>query len=236
MMMSVESTGLRQVPVRKRFLLDGAGACATSLTVHCARRGHSEPLTACGKCRFGWSVPRDPARTGAAVECAAPAPSTPDPRADVREAALRTHIHEIARPETFCVREDASVETARALLLDHNLRALPVLDAEGRLVGIVTRSDLLRDAADGDSSPAPRSLGPGFHVEELARALVRDVMSPHAYALPEDAPLTYAVSLMALFGLTEVPVVTGDGVVTGVVSSGDIMRWLATQLGYVLPP
>jgi CBS-domain-containing membrane protein len=217
-------------------LLDGSGGCATSFTIHCARRGHSEPLDACTKCRFGWSVPRDPARAGAAVECTAAARSAVDPRADVREAALRTHLHEVARRDVLCVREDASVETARALLLDHDLRALPVLDAEGRLVGIVTRSDLLRDAADGVSSPAPRALGPGFHVEEIACALVGEVMSPHAYALPEDAPLTYAVSLMAQFGLTEVPVVTGDGEVTGIVSSGDVMRWLATHLGYVLPP
>jgi CBS domain-containing protein len=41
---------------------------------------------------------------------------------------------------------------------------------------------------------------------------------------------------MAEFGLTEVPVVTADGEVTGIVSSNDVMHWLATHLGYVLLP
>jgi hypothetical protein len=103
-----QNTGFRQVPVRKRALLDGAGGCATSFTVHCARRGHSEPLSTCAKCRFGWSVPQDPARTGAAVECTAAAPSTSDPRADVREVALRTQLHEVARRDFLCVRGDTA--------------------------------------------------------------------------------------------------------------------------------
>jgi CBS domain-containing protein len=113
-----------------------------------------------------------------------------------------------------------------------------VVDHEGRLVGIVTRSDLLRDAADeGDATaaPAPRELGPGFHVEELATRLVGEVMTPRAHALPEDAPLAYAVALMAFESFIEIPVVTGDGRLTGVVTAVDVMRWLAARLGYVLP-
>jgi CBS-domain-containing membrane protein len=158
-----------------------------------------------------------------------------DPRADIREAALRVRIQDVLRREVTCVREDASLEMARALLLEHAVRALPVVDAEGKLVGFVTRSDLLRDDADGLATDAPRELPSGFHVEKLATRLVGEVMTPQAHALPEAAPLAYAVSLMALESLTDVPVVTENGEVVGVVTSIDVMRWFAERLGYVIP-
>jgi CBS-domain-containing membrane protein len=161
-----------------------------------------------------------------------------DPRADLREAALRVRIHDVMQRDVLCVREDASVEMARSLLLEHAVRALPVVDAEGKLVGFVTRSDLLRDDDDRGnyaSIDAPRGLGRGFHVEELARRVVGEVMTPYAHALPEAAPLSYAVSLMAMESLTDIPVVTENGEVVGVVTSVDVMRWFAERLGYVIP-
>jgi len=60
-------------------------------------------------------------------------------------------------------------------------------------------------------------------------------MTKVAHALPEGAPLAYAFGLLAACGLREAPVVKEDGQVVGMVTATDLLRWVARDLGYVLP-
>ncbi len=55
------------------------------------------------------------------------------------------------------------------------------------------------------------------------------------FSLPEHASLAQAAALMALEGVHRIPVVAADGKVVGIVSSLDLMRWMARRGGYVLP-
>jgi CBS-domain-containing membrane protein len=55
------------------------------------------------------------------------------------------------------------------------------------------------------------------------------------HGLPEEAPLAYAISLMAFEGLHEVPAIASDGRVVGMLTAIDALRWMANGLGYVLP-
>jgi CBS domain-containing protein len=57
-----------------------------------------------------------------------------------------TTVVEVMTRSVVCVRPDASIEAAAALLHEHNIRRLPVV-ANGRLVGIVSRADLVRAIA-----------------------------------------------------------------------------------------
>lgn len=74
---------------------------------------------------------------------------------DARER--RTHLHSVDVAEAMsrkpvAVRPEASLGEAARLMLTHRIGAVPVTDAEGRLVGIVTESDLLREAYAPDVS------------------------------------------------------------------------------------
>ena len=60
---------------------------------------------------------------------------------------------EVMSSTLFTCREDDSVEAALGLMGERQVRRLPVVDADGRLVGIVARSDLHRAAAADPSAP-----------------------------------------------------------------------------------
>jgi len=54
------------------------------------------------------------------------------------------------------------------------------------------------------------------------------------FALPEDATLSQASALMAYEGIHRLPVTCAEGKVVGIVSTLDILRWLAEQDGYLV--
>lgn len=74
--------------------------------------------------------------------------------------------------------------------------------------------------------------------ERAARTRVRSVVSERSDperidALPEDAPISHAIALMAFHEVDEVTLVASDGRVVGVITANDALRWTAAQLGYV---
>jgi CBS domain-containing protein len=236
-MQPIMSTAEHVLPLHRCTVVGSDAVVSASLSVFCPNARHSVDAAKCEGCEHLLSLRTEGDRDVVRCSSATALPSL-DPRADQRERAARVLVHEVARADVLCVRGDASVEEATALLVDKDLRCLPVVDDDRRLVGIVTRSDLLRERfIEGDTAvKAPPALGPGFHVQEIASRLVREVMTPQVHALPEQAPLSFAVALMAAEGVHEVPVVAEDGSLVGVVTALEALRWLAGELGYRLPP
>jgi CBS domain-containing protein len=124
------------------------------------------------------------------------------------------------RPCVVCVRADLALDALMPLLVEFSLRAVPVVDGAGRPVGVVSRSDLAEHLFQGEST-AGRTVG--------------DVMMCVAFTLCEDASLSHAAALMAYEGVHRIPVVSFEGTVVGIVTSMDVVRWLAQHDGYVVP-
>lgn len=77
-------------------------------------------------------------------------PTAHSPTDQTREARFRdeTFVEEIMQPEPITARSDEPLASAARRMLDHNISALPVVDAGGQLVGIVTVQDVLRVVAN----------------------------------------------------------------------------------------
>ena len=135
--------------------------------------------------------------------------------------ADRMQLWRVMTPRVVCVRSTLSTDELLAILVDFDLRAVPVVDPVGRPVGIVSRSDLLRRAD---------RLQPDRSAERVS-----DVMMSLAFSLPETASLSRAAAVMAYEGVHRIPVVSGDGKVVGIISSLDVVRWLARHDGYLVP-
>jgi CBS domain-containing protein len=116
------------------------------------------------------------------------------------------------------VTPDTSLKEVAALLVERQINAVPVVDAGGRLCGIVSEADLLAlEAAPGGAGARGGRVGPPHTAGE--------VMSRSVYTLTEGTDAA-AARMMLRHNLKSVPVVAGDRVV-GIVARRDLLRLVA---------
>ena len=125
------------------------------------------------------------------------------------------------------------VSKAVRVMLQNEISGLPVLDTEGRLVGMITEGDLLRRVETGTGRSRPRWLeifvGPGQLADEYVRThgrKVSEVMTEHPVTVAEETPLEEVVTLMEKRRFKRVPVVR-EGKVVGIVSRANLLHALA---------
>ena len=116
-------------------------------------------------------------------------------------------------PDTHC-------KDAAALLVRHRISALPVVNAAGQLVGLVSEADLL----PLEATPDPRSQAiPLPPRGEPVPRRVDEVMSPEVYTVDEETDLGVVAQRMLEANVKRFPVMHGDRV-TGIVSRHDLDR------------
>jgi CBS domain-containing protein len=138
------------------------------------------------------------------------------------------------------VTPEATVLEAVRLMLQNHISGLPVIDATGNLIGVVTEGDLLRRAETGTQRKRSRWLellvGPRTLAEDYIHAhgrKVEEVMTPDPVTISEDTPLEEVVRAMERHRIKRLPVVRGKNVV-GIVSRANLMHALAS-LGRAAP-
>ncbi|SFI65239.1 CBS domain-containing protein [Nocardioides psychrotolerans] len=122
------------------------------------------------------------------------------------------------------VTPDTRIKAALALLAEHRLTALPVVDEHGHLHGMVSEADLIRETLTRD--PRLHEIPDGNERSALPR-IVHEVYTPHAISVRPDDDLADAVELMTSTSIKSLPVVDDRGRVVGVVSRSDVVRILA---------
>jgi CBS domain-containing membrane protein len=119
-----------------------------------------------------------------------------------------------------------SLREALRHLREHHIKALPVVDLDNRVVGILTQTDLL-DKADWGMSAMGSGLGWRLRaISNSDRALkgkVEDIMSAPVKAARPETHLAQIVPFMADAGLHHLPVVDADGRLVGMVTQSDVM-------------
>ncbi|MCY1076289.1 CBS domain-containing protein [Archangium lansingense] len=133
-------------------------------------------------------------------------------------------VGEVMVREVLVVHPDTSLQTAAELMLEHTISGMPVVDAEGQLLGMVSKTDLVRHRLAAEDETGV-TLPSGQHV--LDGTTVEDVMTRQVLAVPEGASLTEAAKLMIDAGIHRVLVVSPRGTLAGLVSTSDIVRWVA---------
>lgn len=143
-------------------------------------------------------------------------------------AADRTPISEIMTPAPVTVRPELALDDLMTLFLDQNISRAPVVDETGKLIGLISKTDLLVDAyLRGDTDVDQRGdAGHGSHVHEVGN-IVRDVMTPVAYSLTATTSIGAAARRMLADNVHAAPVVSETGQVTGMLSATDVLAWVA---------
>jgi CBS domain-containing protein len=135
----------------------------------------------------------------------------------------------------------STIAQAIRLMLQRKISGLPVVDAAGHVVGMVTEGDLLRRAETGTERHRPRwlefLLGPGYLAEEYTHThgrKVEEVMTPSPVTAGEDTSLDEIVRLMEKRQIKRVPIMRGERLV-GIVSRANLLHALA-GLSHELKP
>jgi len=143
-------------------------------------------------------------------------------------------VHDVMTQGVIVVEADASVMRAVRLMLQNRISGLPVVDAKGGLVGVVTEGDFLRRGELGTQRRRPRWLefliGPGRLATEYVQASgrkVQDIMTPSPYTVSADTPLEEVVGLMEKHRVKRLPVVE-SGKLVGIVSRANLLHALAS--------
>lgn len=151
---------------------------------------------------------------------------------------MAERIREIMDASPVTVPPDASVEDVLAALREHQLPGLPVVDPDGRCVGIVTEADLVLPDEDGDLHlPHYVNLfGGTVFLESLGRfegrlrkafaATAADMMTRDPDTVDPDTSVREAARLIHETGHNRLPVVE-DGRLVGVVTRLDVLGALA---------
>lgn len=133
----------------------------------------------------------------------------------------------------FTVPRTATVEEIAQLLIRHRISAVPVLDEEGRLVGIVSEGDLMRRPEAGTLRQPSWWLSLFASRESLADDYVKrhglraaDVMTPTVISVQEDTPVAEIAALLDRKRIKRVPVLRGTKLV-GIVSRANLIQALA---------
>lgn len=157
---------------------------------------------------------------------------------------------DIMTRQVITINAGSTVAEAAKRMLDHHISGMPVVDAEDRVVGIISEGDLLRRSEINtahDASGRRRSWWLGLFAgpfaqqpEELADAYakehsraVRDVMTRNVACVSADASLEEVVSTMESRRIKRVPVVSEHRIV-GIISRANVMRVL-TAMAPVIP-
>jgi CBS domain-containing protein len=125
-------------------------------------------------------------------------------------------ISSIMSRKVVCARPEMDAALLRARLIERGVSGAPVVDDWGRVLGVVSKSDLVEHEVTG----------------ERGHKTVSDIMMPLVFTLPADAPIARASALMAYEGVHRIVVVDVKGCVVGVLSTLDIARWLGWCAGY----
>jgi CBS domain-containing protein len=133
-------------------------------------------------------------------------------------------VRELMTPDPVTVAEDTPVKAALVLLSRHEITSMPVLGRHGRLSGVVSEADLIRDLVYADPRSHERTLDEDWRDHPL---VVGDVMTTHAVTVHPDTELAQAVELITSTTVKSVPVVDHDGRVKGMLSRSDVVRVLA---------
>ena len=120
---------------------------------------------------------------------------------------------------TYTVRAGDSLESAHELMLEHKVSCLAVVEGQRQLVGVISRTDLLRIGTTKERSRWSRAL-------VLPDSEVRAVMSTDVISVAIDATVQEAAAVMVERDVHRV-FITARGDVTGVFSTLDVMRALA---------
>lgn len=160
---------------------------------------------------------------------------------------------DVMNPRVLTVREDMTVRELAHFLVDHEISGAPVVDEDGKLVGVVSVTDITLaltedgndgdDEEDGEEEDDADDLPGDFFRHEWTQGLsreevaelqledaieVREIMTPEVHTVPEEMPIPDVAELMIGTHIHRL-LVTREEKVVGILSTSDLLGLLVNE-------
>ena len=148
-------------------------------------------------------------------------------------------VREIMTQPVIVVKEETTLGEIARIMLANRIGCVPVVDAEGKLVGIVTETDFTAKERGVPFSTfdAPQLLGkwmPDEGIEEIYNAArkmtAKEIMTSPVITLTEDDLIEEAVKKLLSYDISRIPVVR-NGIPIGIVSQHDLLKLMIRDRG-----
>ncbi len=151
---------------------------------------------------------------------------------------MKEHIaKDIMNKEVIKINENSTIQELAKLLLDKKVSGVPVVNDQDRLVGIVSKTDII---IKGKSSPFPLFFGPFENyiffeskeaLEKYERELqshlktkIKDVMTKDVKTVNLDTPVSRIANIMITNNINRIPVTGKEGKLVGIIARADILK------------
>jgi CBS domain-containing protein len=140
---------------------------------------------------------------------------------------MKTTVKDLMSTHVVAVRRDATFKEMAATLRQHRVSGFPVIDEEGKVIGVVSEADLLAKEALADGQPgAPGRIAGLVHHKEVRKAggvTAGELMTHPAVTVGPGDSAEHAARLMYSLQVKRLPVVDAGGCLVGIVSRADVL-------------
>lgn len=151
---------------------------------------------------------------------------------------------DIMNKNVITVQEDTSIEELARVLTENHISGAPVVNKEGKLVGIVTDADLIHKDTNPRTPGFVNILGAIIYVtgiaryrddfKKLAATRTSEIMTTDVISVSGDAEIEQVAALMVDHGVKRVPVLD-NGAIIGIIGRADIVKTLAGPASRLSP-
>lgn len=148
-------------------------------------------------------------------------------------------VAEVMSTDPITVSPETSLQEAIQILAERKISGLPVIGAQGELVGVISETDLTWQATGVDAPPYVMFLdsviylqNPTKHNQEVHKALgqtVSEAMSDNPTTVQESQLVREAARIMHDKKVRRLPVVNEQSQLVGIITQGDVIRMMAAE-------
>lgn len=146
---------------------------------------------------------------------------------------------DIMNKNIITIQEDAAIEEVADILTKNNISGAPVVNKEGKLVGMVTEGDLLHKETNPRTPGYLNILGALIYIggiekykqdlKKLAAIKASEIMTTNVITVNGDVKVEQVAAMMVNHNINRVPVVENDTLV-GIISRADIVKTIAQMI------
>lgn len=141
---------------------------------------------------------------------------------------------DIMTKKIITINQDASIEELSGLLLDNNISGVPVVDNDGKMIGIATEGDIIVRDTDLHFPRYFKLLDSIIYLESLTKfknslkkhlaIKVSEIMTSDVISCSPETPVDDIANTMVENKINRIPVLSADGKPAGIITRADIIK------------